>query len=947
MYIAIILLLIGLGLAAAIHGSRRGSTPILGAGVGLIVVTAVGFGALDFVGELLWFRQLGYADRFWTEVGTRLGLAAVAAMAAAALVALLTKPLGDRSRAERWLVPAVAAVFAAGWGARSWETFQMWWHRVPTDRVEPLHGLSTGFYLFTLPFLHGLLALAMIVVVVAGLAIVGRAIAEQPRQRGQAHAKPVAVSGATQRAAGITLLVFAVVLAYQKVFDGFDLVRSDWGVVHGAGWVDANVRLPMFWLAALVILAAGIVTSRHGWRERIGSRFGRDDPVRRQTTGYAVPWATAIAVWIVILGVVPGIMQWLRVEPSEITREKPYLERAIRFTRAGFGLDTVEEREFPVSDSLSAATVETDGPLLGEVRLWDWRALDAVYRQFQEIRLYYEFADVDVDRYRLGSDYRQVMISAREMVPANLPQESRTFVNRRFKYTHGYGVTLAPVNEFTPDGRPDLLVRDIPPVAERAELELERPEIYYGERTDGHVVVNSREDEFDYPKGDENAYVRYAGTGGVPIDGIARRFLFGWKFDGTRLFLSDYPRDGSRVMFHRRVVDRVKTLAPFLTLDSDPYIAIADGRLFWIVDAYTTSSAYPYSEPYDSREEIETRGGAAGGSVVGNTVPTLRGVNYVRNSVKVIVDAYEGDVHFYVFDPDDALIRAWRAIFPELFRDREDMPAELAAHVRYPCDLLLAQALVYAKYHMRDPEVFYNQEDLWVRATEKYYSRIQPVEPYYVMWQPPGARKTGFVLMLPFTPKNRQVLIGWIAGMCDGEDYGRLFTYKFPKDQHVLGPQQVETKIDQDRFLSGQLSLWDQRGSRVIRGNVLAIPLDRSLLYVEPIYLQAETAAYPELRLVVVMHQDDLSYGETFDEAIRGLIGGASPSIRSASSADRGARTRGDREDLIRRASEAFEEYLDLQAGKRFPEAAEQLEDLSDALEQLRSTAADSSGPAL
>jgi uncharacterized membrane protein (UPF0182 family) len=445
-------------------------------------------------------------------------------------------------------------------------------------------------------------------------------------------------------------------------------------------------------------------------------------------------------------------------------------------------------------------------------------------------------------------------------------------------------------------------------------------------------VANTKEKEFDYPSGDRNVYTHYEGHGGVQLSSLWRKFIFGWMLDGTRFLLSGYPTADSRVLFRRQVLDRVRRAAPFLIFERDPYVVLDSGRLFWIIDAYTASARFPYSEPFSSQEMLGAARDRWDRPLAHDVAGQFRGANYVRNSVKVVVDAYHGDVSFYVFDAADPIIKVWQKIFPRLFRARDEMPAGLRAHVRYPSTLLLTQGLVYTKYHMTDPSVFYNQEDLWVRATEKYYQQVQPVEPYYVMWKLPGSDDPQFVLILPFTPKNKQVLIGWMAAMCDGDNYGRLLAYKFPKEKRLLGPQQVETKIDQDRHLSGQLTLWDQRGSKVIRGNVLAIPIEDTLLYVEPIYLQAETAAYPELRLVAVMHGDNLSYAQTFDEALEGLFApGAAKPVTRPTEAPAAAGTR----ELINQAAQAFDSYLRLQAEKKFPEAAAELETLQDALERL------------
>ncbi|MFO7977146.1 MAG: UPF0182 family protein, partial [Bacteroidales bacterium] len=638
-------------------------------------------------------------------------------------------------------------------------------------------------------------------------------------------------------------------------------------------------------------------------------------------------------VWIIALSVVPSLFQWLRVEPNELRAEAPYILHNIEFTYLAFVLDRVEECDYPVREVFTREIYQDNQLLFENIRLWDYRALEQVYKQFQEIRLYYEFNDVDIDRYVIDDEYRQVMVSAREMDQRNLPAQSQTFINKRFIYTHGMGITLTGVSEFSENGLPNLLIRDIPPVSQLPSLEVEQPRIYFGELTQTHVIVNSNEQEFDYPMGDQNEYYSYTGTGGVEMSNTWRKLLFGWKFDGTRLFFSGAPDKKSRILFHRQIQERIHNLAPFLILDHDPYITLNDGRLVWIVDTYVTSAKFPYSESFQPERYADVIRGEF--DYRQRVTKSLVNKNYLRNSVKAVVDAYTGKVDLYVFEPDDPIIRVWQKILPELFKSKDQMPQEIRKHVRYPADLLLTQGLVYAKYHMTDPTVFYNQEDLWVQATEKYYGNNQPVEPYYIMWDVPEylqqENKNGgleFILMQPFTPKTRQVAIGWIAGMCDGDNYGRLLAYQFPKEKRVLGPQQFETKIDQDATLSGQLSLWDQRGSRVIRGNVLAIPVDQTLLYVEPIYLQAETAAYPELRLVALMHEDKLSYATTFESAIQGLFG--EPVAQEAISVITGM------EQLIRQAGQAFDDYVNSTGQGDFENAARALNELQNLLQQMR-----------
>ncbi len=883
-----------------------------------LAVTILFFPLLSFWGEMLWFEALGFSGRFWSEVYARIGLASAASLVGVAWAWLWGRSQGIWTR----LGVLLSGLWGAWWGYSNWDLFLRFRHGAEVGQAEPILGRDVGFYLFWLPFYDAVFWLLMgLALLQLGLHLVGgMARIQFPKRSSEAL---LAIPGQLLRdrfSSGALLLV----LGWGMYLSRFHVLYSKWGAVSGPGWVDVHARLPAFAILALASGLIGLWLLVDGFRRR---RWEEEGAVLDSRPAGLVLAALA-GLWLIGLLAIPGLLQALMVEPNEITYERPYIQHNIEFTRRAFALDNSEDREFPASGQFTERVAQENRNLLGEVRLWDWRALKAVHKQFQEIRLYYEFNDVDIDRYRIGGRYRQVMISAREMEVENLPVQSQTFVNQRFKYTHGYGLTMTPVSEFTPQGLPNFLVRDIPPQAEADELQVTQPQIYYGELTTSPVYVNTSEEEFDYPSGDQNVYFKYDGTGGVELSGLWRKLVFGWKFDGTKFFFSSYPGPQSRILFHREVRERVQTLAPFLQFDDDPYCVLHEGRLFWIIDGFTSSDYYPYAEPFSSQERISFSDGDRERHVVSRVSPELHGANYTRNSVKAVIDAFHGTVSLYVFEPDDALIQVWQRIFPNLFSPASEMPPGLRQHIRYPVDLLLAQGLVYAKYHMEDPEVFYNQEDLWVRATEKYLSAVQPVEPYYVMWELPDSDQVQFVLIQPFTPKNRQVLIGWMAGMCDGDDYGRLLVYKFPKEKRIVGPQQVETKIDQDRFLSGQLTLWDQRGSQVIRGNVLAIPIGESLLYVEPIYLQAETAAYPELRLVAAMQGDRLSYADNLEAALRGLFESQSEPEAQASPGASVA-------ELARQASRAFELYLELQGESRFREAAEQLERLQVLLQRL------------
>ncbi|WP_438025270.1 UPF0182 family protein [Sorangium sp. So ce233] len=979
MYILLILVLLGAGAALIVRGMWMRRRLSVAAGALVVVSTLAFFGFLSFWGEYLWFAELGYTARFWKATLARLISALVAAALGGLLVFLLTRPA--RSRRARRIPTLLGAALGAVWGFVGWELILRFLEHAPTALRDPILGRSTSFYLFSLPFydaVHFLLwALALFALagaaVDAGLALVRRPVrypdhadpehvaappaedvtgprAEPPAEHVTAPdvegpaAAPAPAGAARYRAVFFSLGALALVVAWGRWLAAYHLMYSPWGVVVGPGWTDVHVRLPATRIVAVIAALVGIAlflppVQRAVCRLAAGERRTG----RRALAGLAAAPALLVAVpWALGMYVLPALFQWLKVVPNELALERPYLAHNIAFTRAGFRLHDVEVTEFPVSDRLTRETLANNQDLLSEVRLWDARALDAVLHQFQAIRLYYHMPGIDIDRYSVDGRYRQVMLAPRELSADNLPSEHQTFVNRRFKYTHGYGVAVASAHDFTHDGQPNLLVKDIPPVSASPELAVERPEIYYGETTHGYVVANSREPEFDYPSGSENVYTRYAGTGGVEINGFFRKLLFGWKLGGTSFLVSGIPTDGSRVMFRREVRERVGAIAPFLALDRDPYIVVAGGRLYWILDAYTTSSYYPYSESFFSAEGTGMSGARTLGDTDGRAgfAHHLRRANYVRNSVKAVVDAYDGSVRLYVFEPEDPIVQTYSRIFPGLLLPGEEMPAELRAHVRYPEDFLLAQGLVYAKYHMKDPNVFYNQEDLWTRATEKYYEEVQPVEPYYVMWKPPGEGRPEFTLILPFTPKNRQVLIGWIAGMSDGDNYGRMLAYKFPKETRVLGTQQMDTKIDQDPVLSAQLSLWSQRGQKVIRGNALVIPIEDTLLYVEPIFLQADTAAYPELRVVVVMHGDRMSYASSLDAALRGLVEGGPPPAPAAAGLPGVPEAPGAPGGLAQQANEAFASYLRLLGERRFHEAAVELAALSQTLEELQGPSA-------
>jgi hypothetical protein len=625
------------------------------------------------------------------------------------------------------------------------------------------------------------------------------------------------------------------------------------------------------------------------------------------------------------------------VKPNELVREQPYIAHNIDMTRQAYGLDRFVQREFPAETTVDATDPANNQPTLQNIRLWDWHALQDTLQQIQEIRTYYDFPDVDIDRYQIDGSMREVMLAARELNVEKLPESSRNWINEKLIYTHGYGITMNPVNGFTSEGLPTLLMSNMPVQSTTPSLSVTRPEIYFGELTNTDVYVKTRQQEFNYPQGDTNNLTSYQGTGGVELGGFLRRAMIAFdRGDLAKLPFSDDVNSQSRLLMRRGVHDRAATLAPFLTFDNDPYVVLSDdGRLSWILDAFTRSDSYPYATHY---------------TVAGQSV------NYMRNSVKVVVDAYDGTTTFYVFDNQDPIMAAYRGIFPSLFKDASEMPAGLRKHVRYPELLLKLQAEVYGLYHMTNPEVFYNREDLWTVATEVGMGeggaqQTQAMEPNFVLMKLPDESGVEFVEILPFTPANRNNLIGWIAGRSDGEHYGTSVVYDFPKTKLVDGPLQIEARIDQNAQLSGQLSLWNQQGSHVRRGTLLVIPSGRALLYAEPIYLQADRSPMPELRLVVLALQDKLAYGPTFGAALSSLFGGGASSLSAAeapavqTAAGAATATSGtpapvqDLNALIKEAGKDFDEYQRLTAGGKLGEAGQKLDALKQVIEKLNSRA--------
>ncbi|MGA9967653.1 MAG: UPF0182 family protein [Terriglobales bacterium] len=909
----------------------------------LAVLAGILFAArttLSYYVDVLWFESLGYGGVFWKTLSLQWGVF-VAFAAATFLVlygsflALKRAHLPDLPSGHtifigqqpvrlpvepvlRLIALGVSLVIAAVTGAGmmvEWPTLALFWYAPEsTGVVDPIFGKPLNFFLFALPawqlIASWLLTLAVITCALAVLFIFISGGASVLARRRSFVTLP-------WRGFSITFAFLLLILAMLAYLGRFERLFEDHTIFGGVSYTDAHVTLTGMLVVCVALVLGAVIASVNA----VSMQRGR--------------WLVAAIVPAAVCYFGVQIIGWyvssFIVKPNELVREQPYIAHNIELTRQAYGLDRVLQREFPAETTVEAADPANNQATLQNIRLWDWHALQDTLRQIQEIRTYYDFPDIDIDRYEIEGTTREVMLATRELNVDKLPESSRNWINEKLIYTHGYGITMNPVNGFTPEGLPTLILSNMPVQSTVRSLNVTRPEVYFGELTNTDVYVKTRQKEFNYPQGQTNNLNSYEGNGGILLGGFLRRIIIALdRGDLAKLPFSDDVTPDSRLLMRRNVRDRVATLAPFLTFDPDPYIVLDDdGRLSWMMDGFTSSDSYPYSSHF---------------RLDGNSI------NYMRNSVKVVIDAYDGTTTFYVFDPEDPIIAAYRRIFPTLFKDAATMPPGLRKHVRYPELLLKLQAEVYGLYHMTDPEAFYNREDLWTVATEVGMSdtgeqRTQTMEPNFVLMKLPDESGMEFVEILPFTPANRNNLIGWIAGRSDGAHYGTSVVYNFPKTKLVDGPLQIEARIDQNAQLSGQLTLWNQQGSHVRRGALLVIPTGKALLYAEPIYLQAERSPMPELRLVVLAVQDRLAYGPTFESAMAALFGGAASSLSAAAAPAEAVRhtppsaaspqPATDLNALIAQAAKDLADYQRLTAEGKLGEAGQKLEELKRTIEKL------------
>ena len=867
---------------------------------------------LNFYTDWLFFVETGFASVFTTTLAAKVGAGLVsgAILLIFALVNIhypnrftfaprnvffeggnlyrLQRDEAARLAAPLSILAAVLLALMAGrWGALQWQNVLLFMNGVTVGTNDPVMGKDLGFYLFTMPLLEYARGLAgfMVLAVAAlsagvyyvrgGIAVTESGVSIDPRAR-----KHLAVL------AGL----FSFTAAAGFYLEGYRLLLSGSSTFHGAGYADVNARLLTYRILAAVTPIAGVILATGIWK---GSR----------RMALLPPMLLAVVYGVGIMAY-PVLLQKFKVAPNELAIETPYIENSIKFTRFGYDLDKIETIPFDADLKLTAADIAGNDATIRNIRLWDHGPLLKTYSQLQQIRTYYKFFDVDNDRYLVNGQYSQVMLSPRELSYNDLP--SRNWINERLIFTHGNGLTFGPVSRISKEGLPEFFVKDIPPVS-LADIKVKRPEIYYGELSNEYVIVKTKVPEFSYPTATGNINTTYGGKGGVPLDSLVRKVLFAALFKTEKILLSSDITGESRILYYRNINERVKAVAPFLRFDGDPYLVVADnGTLKWIIDAYTYSDRLPYAKPL------------AGG------------INYMRNPVKAVVDAYDGTLDFYISDPDDVIIKVYARIFPKLFKPLSAMPEDLRRHIRYPHQLLQVQAAMFATYHMTDPKVFYNKENLW----EVPVLGEERMEPYYTIMKLPGETREEYILLLPFTPSKRDNLAAWLTARCDGENYGKLLAYTFPRDRLIYGPKQIDARINQDSQISQQLTLWSQRGSQVIRGSMLVIPIEKSLLYVQPLFLAAaDKAGLPELRRVIVAYGDEVVMEETLELALQRIFGGRRvPAVATAAAPEA---VNGSSAELAREAMAIFERATNLQRQGDWAGYGEELRKLQQVLRQL------------
>jgi hypothetical protein len=918
--------------------------------LGLAFVIFIFFsGIVSLITDWWWYQEVRLTEVFVKSLSTKIIVGAVVGIIAAIFlltnlfVAIRSKmpwiiaipaelvganqPISLNSRIIGKLgivLSCVIALFIGLIAASSWHDVLKFLSGVPFGQKDPVFGQDVSFYVFFLPVYSLGIGLIKTVILISLIgcgaiyflrgtlnlsSILGKfdlsRLAGKPEGLIPKSAKIPISDPKARLHTGVLLSLFLTAIAIGTYLSLYNLLTAQSGPVFGAAFTDANVMVPLLRISVFAYGASALLALFYGVSGKIAPLLG----------AISLTVLVGFASWII-----PSVFQKLIVAPNELNKETPFIKYNIEASRRAYGLDKVEEREIVADKPIIAADIVANNLTIKNVRLWDREPLLSTFSQIQEIRTYYEFYSVDNDRYTINNELRQIMLSPRELASGSLP--NKNWINERLTFTHGYGVAAGPVNQVTPEGLPVLFVKDLPPKSEVKELEVSRPEVYYGEIPNEYVIVKTKSKEFDYPKGEENVYSTYEGKGGVEMNSLLRRFLYAIRFGSLKLFLSSDITKESRILYYRNIEERVSKIAPFLTYDRDPYLVIAEGKMYWILDAYTSTDRYPYSQP------LPLNGGK---------------VNYIRNSVKAVVDTYDGAIKFYQADLDDPIIKTYARIFPKTFQKLEDMPKGLISHLRYPEDIFTLQTAIYTTYHMDDPQIFYNKEDQWEIPAIASGNAAQTeneapmMNPRHMIMKLPGEKKEEFILMLPFTPRAKDNLSAWMVARNDGQEYGKLVVYRFPKDKLVFGPKQIIGRINQDAEISRQISLWDQGGSQVIQGSLLVIPIEESLVYVRPLYLKAEAGKIPELKRVIVAYENKIAMEETLEAGLAKIFGTAEGQAKSSEEKlPQEASVDSSKEGLLQQATAAYQSAINAQREGDWGRYGEEIRKLGEILSKLR-----------
>ena len=940
--------------------------------IAIVIILGLFLSLIGFITDFMWFRELGYVSVFFTKLFTQIKIGVPTFVVVTFLAYIYLKFLkrgyfikvSSDEPVNHGRLNLISWGLAAAYGAittfftvtKLWFDFLQFINSTSFGKKDPLFDMDISFYAFKLDFIEEvnqivlvlLIAFAVLTVIYYSILLTVRTpkiFEEKAQAVDEEEEQSQAQGGAgigfdnlngmfgkfteafTGKAGGgfkrpsrthrsfdnqnlkmlvsiaekqliIVGVLFFLMVGVNFFLKQYDLLFGSTGAVHGAGFTDVNITLWMYRIIMVLAVFAAV-----GFAVGINRRH--------------IKPAVVAPIIMIIIGVAGTgaalVVQNLVVTPDEINKESRYLERNIEYTQTAYGLNDVNKKEFAASNDLTGEDISNNDETISNIRINDYEPAKTFYNQTQSIKQYYSFNDVNVDRYNINGEYTQTFLSAREIDENSI---NDTWLNKHLKYTHGYGITLSRVDKITASGQPDMLIGGIPPVSDVDEIKITRPEIYYGELTNNYVLTNTSEEEFDYPDGNENKYTTYEGDAGITLNPL-NRFMFAVKERSLKLLVSGNVKSSSKILINRNIKERVKQIMPYLEYDKSPYMVTVDGKLYWIIDAYTYTNRYPYSEPFSDTSDT----------------------NYIRNSVKVVIDAYNGTTDYYIVDETDPIAQNFKKIYPDLFKDIKDMPEGIKAHIRYPSTLLNIQAQVYQRYHMNDVKVFYQNEDLWQISSEIYGTEEQAMSPNYYIMKLPGEDSAEFVNSIPFTPKDKKNLMGLFVARNDGENYGELILYQMPKSQTVYGPMQIEAQIDQNTEISKEFSLWNSSGSKYSRGNMFVVPIEDSLLYIEPVYLEATNSSIPEVKRVIVVYGDNIAYEATLAEALNSMFGEGSAYEREDSgNTDTTSGGNGDelsQTEIIKRAQDAFDNAQNAQKNGDWAKYGEYLNELDKYLNML------------